>query len=75
MSHMVPQKTRTQKLAPGMCAKKRKADFKAIKKYGVPVNKTDKGRSAIALKDWQKKAATKTAPSVTTDDIDIWTAE
>eukprot|EP00959_Pyramimonas_sp_CCMP1952_P409453 8581037-Pyramimonas_sp.AAC.1 len=55
--------------------KERKADFKAINMHGVPLNKTEKGRRTISLKDWPKKETIKTAPSVTTDEIDTWTAE
>ena len=35
--------------------KEQKADFKAIKKYEGPLNKTEKGHLAISLKDWSRK--------------------
>ena len=55
--------------------KERKADFKAIKKYGVPLNKTEKGHLTISLKDWPKQNTTKKEPTITTEEIDIWNAE
>ena len=55
--------------------KDKKADFKAINKYGIPLNKTEKGHLTISLKEWPKQETKKAVPSVTTDEIDIWSAE
>ena len=55
--------------------KDKKADFKAINKYGIPLNKTEKGHLTISLKEWPKQEKKKAVPSVTADEIDIWSAE
>eukprot|EP00959_Pyramimonas_sp_CCMP1952_P125708 2628744-Pyramimonas_sp.AAC.1 len=64
-----------EELDTALCAKERKADFEAINMHGVPLNKTEKGHLTVSLNAWPNKGASETAPSITTDEIDIWAAE